>query len=451
MSVNTPFDLVIIGSGTTGSNVAHRCRQEGWEVAIIDERPFGGTCALRGCDPKKILVGAAEAYDWAYRMKGHGIDPGNLHIDWQKLMAFKNSFTDPVPENKIKGFEEAGIKYYNYRAVILDPETVQVGMNTLKTNNIVIATGAHPKPLTFEGHEHIISSDDFLELEKLPKRIVFVGGGYISMEFAHIAIRAGAKVTILHRGLHLLERFETFLVEQLTQLSEEAGIEIHLGMEVTSVKKKGKAFVIEGKSPDDDIEVTADLVVHGAGRVPNLDDMGLEDLGIERNRRGIVVNNFMQSVTNSNIYAGGDAADTGMPLTPIAGLDGQIIADNLIHGNDRIPDYRGTATTVFTIPPLSSVGLTEAQANARELSFRVHKADSSDWYSTKRTNHKYSAYKILIDEKTDLILGAHILGPDAQEMINLFAMAIRAEITSFHLKKMLFAYPTAGSDLKYMI
>ena len=451
MSSNKTFDLIVIGSGTTGTTVAHRCRQEGWEVAIIDDRPYGGTCALRGCDPKKVLIGAAEVYDWAYRMKGHGIDPGNFKIDWENLITFKQSFTDPVPENRKKGFEEAGIKHYHSKAIIKDPETIQIGKQTLKTNNIVIATGARPRPLSIPGVHNMTRSDDFLELKKLPDQIVFVGGGYISMEFAHLAVRAGAKVTVIHRGSNILKHFESFLTGQLTRVSEEAGITFHLNTEVTAIEKKKKIFLVKVKGPDGEAELPADLVVHGAGRVPNLDDMGLENIGIERNKRGIIVNNFMQSVTHANIYAGGDAADTGMPLTPIAGLDGQIIADNLLHGNDRIPDYRGTATTVFTIPPLAMVGLTEELANARELTYRINEADSSEWYSTRRTNHKYSAFKILIDDETDLIIGAHLLGPEAQEMINLFSMAVRAEIPVFHLKKMLFAYPTAGYDIKNML
>jgi glutathione reductase (NADPH) len=451
MSSNKTFDLIVIGSGTTGNTVAHRCCKEGWEVAVIDERPFGGTCALRGCDPKKVLIGAAEVYDWAYRMKGHGIDPGNLKIDWDNLIKFKQSFTDPVPGNREKSFEDAGIKHYQSNAIIKDPETIQIGKHTLKTNNIVIAAGARPRPLSIPGVKYMKISDDFLELKKLPDQIVFVGGGYISMEFAHLAVRAGAKVTVIHRSSNILKHFDPFLTGYLTKASKEAGITFHLNTEVTAIEKKKKTFFVKVKGPDGEVEIPADLVVHGAGRVPNLDDMGLENIGIERNKRGIIVNNFMQSVTHANIYAGGDAADTGMPLTPIAGLDGQIIADNLLHGNDRIPDYRGTATTVFTIPPLAMVGLTEEQANARELSFRINKADTSVWYSTKRTNHKNSAYKLLIDDKTDLIIGAHLLGPDAHEMINLFSMAIRAEIPTFHLKKMLFAYPTAGYDIKNML
>lgn len=451
MSPNIPFDLVVIGSGSTGSTAAHLCRKSGWEVAIIDDRPFGGTCALRGCDPKKILIGAAEAYDWAYRMKDHGIDPGDLKIDWPKLMAFKRSYTDSIPDERIKGYEKAGIKYFQGKCMLKDPETVQVGNQTIRTNNIVIAAGSHPRPLSFPGSEYLITSDDFLELEKLPKRMVFVGGGYISMEFAHLAVRAGAEVTVIHRRSQVLKQFEPWLVEQLTQTSEEAGITFHLDTEVVGIEKKKSSFIVKGKTQGKKVEIQTDLVVNGAGRVPNIDDMGLEELGVERNSHGIVVNNFLQSVSHANIYAGGDAADTGLPLTPIAGLDGQIIADNLLLGNDRIPDYRGTATVVYTIPPLASVGLTEEQANARELSFRINEGNSSNWYSTKRTNQKYSAYKILVDEKNDLILGAHLLGPDAQEMINLFVMAIRSEITTFQLKKMLFAYPTGASDLKYML
>src|SRR5699024_9497827 len=193
------FDLIVIGTGSGGSTAAGKCAKEGWEVAQIDSRPFGGTCALRGCDPKKVLVGAAELIDWNRRMNRTGV-PTDAHIDWQQLMQFKESFTQPVPEHREKGMKKAGITPVHGRASFVDEETIEVNGEILKAQNFVIAAGAKPAPIPVDGFEHLTTSTEFLELEELPETIVFVGGGFISFEFAHIATRAGSKVHIVHRG-----------------------------------------------------------------------------------------------------------------------------------------------------------------------------------------------------------------------------------------------------------
>src|SRR5216683_319686 len=194
------FDLIAIGTGAAASAVASRCRLAGWQVAIVDSRPFGGTCALRGCDPKKVLVGAAEVIDWGRRMEGNGIQAQQLQIDWQELMRFKRSFTEPVPKHREEGFAKAGIATFHGRARFVGPSTVQVGEEVLEGRYVVIATGQKPADLKIAGAEHLTTSEQFLELDELPKRILFVGGGYIAFEFAHVAVRAGAQVTIAHRG-----------------------------------------------------------------------------------------------------------------------------------------------------------------------------------------------------------------------------------------------------------
>ncbi len=211
------FDLIVIGTGAGGSTVAHKCRKEGWDVAIIDSRPFGGTCALRGCDPKKVLVGAADLIDWTRRMEGKGISSKSTEIAWQELMRFKRTFTEPVPENREKGYAKAGIRAFHGRTGFIDQTTVRVGDNTLTARFVHIAAGAKPAALGIPGEEHLTTSDQFLEMEQLPKRIIFVGGGYIAFEFAHIAARASAKVQILHRGARPLEGFDPDLVNSLVQ------------------------------------------------------------------------------------------------------------------------------------------------------------------------------------------------------------------------------------------
>src|SRR5712692_4037763 len=194
------YDLVVIGTGTAASTVASRCRHAGWTVAIIDSRPFGGTCALRGCDPKKVLVGAAEAIDGIRRLDGQGIHVDRTQIEWPRLMEFKRSIIASVPASREQGFAKSGIEAFHGRARFTGPTTVVVGSDVLEARHVVVAAGAKPAALGIPGEEHLITSERFLELDQLPSTIVFVGGGYISFEFAHVAVRAGARVSILHRG-----------------------------------------------------------------------------------------------------------------------------------------------------------------------------------------------------------------------------------------------------------
>src|SRR5690348_7836484 len=199
LGVTRKLDVVVIGTGEAASAVASRCRSAGWQVAVIDSLPFGGTCALRGCDPKKVLVGAADVIDWTRRMQGKGIATQSTRIDWPALMRFKRTFTDPVPESRQHGFDEAGIATFHGRARFVDRTRLQVNENVLSAHFVHIAAGARPAALHIDGEDQLITSDQFLDLDELPKRITFAGGGYISFEFAHLAARAGAEVRIIHR------------------------------------------------------------------------------------------------------------------------------------------------------------------------------------------------------------------------------------------------------------
>lgn len=194
-----PFDLIVIGTGAGGSAAAHRCRNAGWRVAVVDELPYGGTCALRGCDPKKVLVGAAELADWHRRMQGRGM-AGDARISWPELMRFKRTFTDPVPANREKAFEQAGIATYHAPVRFVGPDQLSVDGQVLEARHFVIAAGAKPRRLGVSGEEHLLTSTDFLELDQLSARIAFVGAGYISFEFAHVARRTGAQPIIVGRG-----------------------------------------------------------------------------------------------------------------------------------------------------------------------------------------------------------------------------------------------------------
>ncbi len=446
------FDLIVIGTGAAGSTVAFQCRSAGWNVAIIDSRPFGGTCALRGCDPKKVLVGAAELRDWIHRMGGKGMSLNGAEIDWPVLIRFKRTFTDPVPQNRENGFSKAGIRPFHGRARFIDRNTLQVGDDILTARHIVIATGAMPAHLGMPGEQHLTTSEQFLELDQLPARILFVGGGYISFEFAHVAMQAGAQVKILHRGARPLEGFDPDLVDLLVSTSRDSGMDIRLNTAVNAIEKSGGHYIVTASGSGNEQRFEADMVVHGAGRVPEIDDLDLAKAGIERDRKGVLVNEYLQSTSNPLVYAAGDAASTaGMPLTPVAGVDGGIVAGNLLHGNRHKPNYSAIPTVVFTAPPLASVGLSEQDAIVKGLKFRVNRQNTTSWYSSRRTGIKASGFKVLIEEDSDRILGAHLFGQNADEVINLFALAIRSGLRASDLRSTVYAYPTHGSDIPYMV
>ena len=444
------YDLVVVGSGVT-SAVASRCREAGWSVAVVDRQPFGGTCALRGCVPKKILVGAAEAVNAARDMAGRGVPGRDLKLDWPELMAFKQSLIGRTTEHTEQTWTQMGIELFHGVARFVSPATLAVGDDRLTGRRVLIAAGAMPVPLTFPGAERVNTSDRFLDLARMPARVLFIGGGYISFEFAHVAARAGAQVTILHRGRRPLEAFDPDLVEQLVRRSRELGIRVELETEVRGIDTSAGGLVVRGARRGGEVTVETDLAIHGAGRVPELDALDLETAGVKREKRGVVVNEFLQSVSNPAVYAGGDAAANGPQLTPKSDEDVRVLTANLLHGNTRRVNYEAIASAVFTIPPLASVGLGEEAARAAGLKFRVNHQDTSGWFHTRRVGETASGCKVLIEEGTDRIVGAHVLGPHAEEVINVLALAIRFRIPARDLKEVLFAYPTSGSDVRFML
>lgn len=445
------YDLVVIGTGTAATVAAKRCRTAGWSVAVIDERPFGGTCALRGCDPKKILVGAAEAVDLPRRLDGKGLCHSMLAIDWPDLMAFKRSFTDPVPRNKEASFADQGIDTLHGRARLAGRNAVAVGDDLLEGRHILLAAGAKPMKLGIAGEEHLATSDDFLELRELPRRVVLVGGGYIAFEFAHIARRAGAEVSVLEQGSRFLSPFDPDLVDWLVEKTRRLGIALHSNTAVEAIETDGDGFSVRSRGEGNARSFAADLVVHAAGRVPALVPEGLDAAGIEHDKGRPALNRFLQSRSNPLVYAAGDAAQLGPPLTPVAARDGEVAADNMLLGNQREVDYSVVPSVVFTVPPLASVGLGEAEAREKGLSFRVNCESTAGWYHNRRVNEEAGGFKILIEEHSQRILGAHLLGPQAEELINVFALALRLGVSAERLRETVFAYPTSASYLDSML
>ncbi len=449
--VKKTFDVVVIGTGEAGSTVATRCRAAGKNVAIVDSRPFGGTCGLRGCDPKKVLVGAAEVVDRQHRMVGRGV-VGDVHIDWADLIRFKATFTDPFPKQREDGFLQAGVETFHGRARFVDRNSIAVGDDVLEGTHVVVATGAWPATLHIDGEGHLTRSDQFLNMEQLPKRIIFVGGGYIAFEFGHIAARAGAAVTILHQGARPLEHFDPDLVAKLLERTRALGIDVRTGTKVEGIGGHPGHFNVITSMDSSSNVFEAELVVHAAGRAAELDDLDLPTAGVEFDRRGVTVNRHLQSVSNDAVYAAGDAANSGgLPETPFADYDGSVVARNILERNQHSTDYFGMASVVYSIPALGAVGLTEEEAHAKGLNFTVNQADTSGWYSARRVAEPASMYKVLIEKASGRILGAHLLGPEADEFLNVFALAIRADVRADVLKEILFVYPTQASNIASML
>ncbi len=317
-----------------------------------------------------------------------------------------------------------------------------------EAKHIVIASGSKPTPLPIAGSEHLLSSDDFLEMENLPDSLIFVGGGYISFEFAHIAARAGAKVTILHENDRPLGHFDRDLVDRLVDKTRRIGIDVELDSPAERIERSGAGVTVRAGH---NRLFQAAAAVHGAGRVPDIDDLDPAAGGVEREGRRLRLTPSLQSVSNPIVHAAGDAALAGPMLTPVSELDAEAVAANLLEGGARCPDYKGVPSVVFTIPALASVGLNEEQARHDNLAFRVEQADTGGWYAARRLKEDAAAFKTLIEENTGRLLGAHVIGPNAEEVINIFALAIRLGLTADRLREFVPAYPSQAANVAYML
>lgn len=437
------YDVVIIGSGASGTTVAFEAQAAGLKVAIVEERSWGGTCVLRGCDPKKVLVGAAEARNLSTRLRGKGIKEAAT-ISWTDLMAFKETFVEDVPESRLESFQEAGIETFFGPASFQNENTLQVGNDILSAKKIVIATGATPNTLKVEGQEHIQTSDDFLSLEKLPDSVVFIGGGYISFEFASIALAAGRDVHIIHHNSEPLKKFDPDFVAALVSTLKEEGIHFHFDTDITKINKNGEKLHIEGKNG---FSLETDLIIGATGRTPNIAHLAIDKANIDYTKKGITVNEKLQTPNHPHIYACGDVAATkGTPLTPVVSMEAALVAKNILGGNEKI-DYPAIPSVVFTSPKLASIGISMEEANANPEKYQIKNHDTTNWYTYRRTNEKIALAKIIEDRETGQIKGAHFLSEEADYMVNYIAILMKANLTLADLQSVIFAYPSPASDL----
>ena len=445
------YDLIVLGTGDAGQAVALAAAKEKWKVAIIEKKAVGGTCALWGCVPKKVLISGEELVNFSQRMAEAGLS-SKTTPDWSELMAFKHRLTGSYSKDSRSNLQKHGVDIYEDTASFVGEAAIRVGEVILHGGNIHIATGARPRPLGIPGEEFMTTSAEFLYREELPQRLVFIGGGYISFEFAHLAARYGRSVTIIHRSAGVLKKFDPDLVALLVKASEERGITVATRQPLVRIEKTKNDLLVIVQADGDEKVYHADMVVHGAGRVPDIADLNLDAGGIEASQEGVVVNEYLQSISNPRVYAAGDAAAGGLPLTPVAMAEGKVVADNLIHASKRRRgDYRVVPSVVFTLPKIASVGLQEAEASRQGLQFDVKFRETADWLHNLRINEPFAGFKIILERDTGRILGAHLLDSHADDLINLFALAMQHNLTAADIKQVLYAYPTASSSVQYMV
>ncbi|MDX9802022.1 MAG: NAD(P)/FAD-dependent oxidoreductase [Spirochaetia bacterium] len=449
------YDVLVIGSGTAGQSAAYKLKKGGLKVALAEKsgKP-GGTCALRGCQAKKWFYEGAEAVAKSRHLSALGITTP-AEADWRVLRDEKNKFTSKIPERTVDNLKKAGIDYLSGDAVFLDKHTLMIDQQKISARYTVIATGAVPSSIPVKNSNLMIDSTQFLELEKLPHQIVFIGGGFISFEFAHFAARLGRSDTrcaILEAGPRPLAPFDKEMTSLLTEASKTEGIAIHTGMQITSIEKNGKAFTVV---TDGGKMFEADLVVHGAGRSPDIASLSLENAGVDYTKKGITVDNKM-STSNPDIYAIGDCADT-VQLARVADAEADTAAEDIISRHNgkegtAVMDYSAVPFLLFTYPQYAMVGSTEQALEEQGISYKKSFAKELSIPTYIRVGMKSAAYKILSDDKGN-ILGAHIISDNAAGLINIFSLAMANNISVEKLYKMsiMTPYPSRESDIIYML
>jgi len=444
------YDIVILGGGNAGFGVSAVAAEAGKRIAFVEERDFGGTCPNRGCTPKKVLVAAAHALHEIEIAKVHGIEVGAPTLNWAKLIDREKAMIASVPE-RLEGLARQRGDVYRGHARFVGPNAVAVGDEILEAKHIVIATGSKPRPLPIPGAEHLITSDEVLSERELPGEVVFIGGGVIAMEFSHVYARAGARVTILEVMPNVLSGMDSDAVAEVRKESERIGIAIKTDVEVAKIAPIGDRFRVSYRHDGKEVTVEADRVVNGAGRVANVDTLDLEAGNVRHDKVRIETDGYLRSVSNPAVWVCGDALVTSAQLSPLATYGGQLVGRNIVNGPKERPDYRTIPSCVFTVPALASVGLTLAQAEKEGLKVKVSVNDMRDWFSGETYGETVAWAKVLTEEGSGRILGAQMVGHSGEELIHLFALAMRHGISATDIKSTVFAFPTFSADVKSML
>ncbi len=441
------YDYFVIGAGSGGVRSARIAASHGAKVGIAEGSDLGGTCVNLGCVPKKLFAYGSDfgpAFDDA---KGFGWNVQGVSFDWPTLRDNKTkeiSRLNGIYNNLLKN---AGVELLNGYATFRDEHTLEIGDEVITAEKILIASGAKPRPPTFPGAEHVIVSDHAFYLDKLPKRILIQGGGYISVEFAHIFHGLGVHVDLIYRDTIFLRGFDSDLRDFLAAEMNKQGCVTHFNCDIDSVEKNSDGtFLVTCK---DGNQIETDLVFSAIGRIPNTDGLGAEDIGLELNDNGTIAVNENYQTNIPHIYAVGDVTQTPN-LTPVAIAEGHALADNLFGGMARSVNYDNIATAIFCQPPIGTIGLSEDDARAKGHNVDIYKTSFKPMKHTLSGRDEKTLMKLVVDKDTDKVLGVHMCGADAPEIIQPMAIALNCGATKADFDATMPVHPTASEEFVTM-
>src|SRR5438105_671412 len=443
------FDLFVIGAGSGGVRAARVSAQMGARAAIAEENGFGGTCVMRGCIPKKLMVFASGFAEDFADARGFGWTIAEARFDWPSFIAAKDEEIERISGVYRAVLDKAGVTIFHERATIVDPHTVQLGKSgrRVSAETLLIATGGYPsRGVATEGAECCITSDDAFHLKQFPRRIAIIGGGYIALEFAHIFHGMGAEVTLVYRGSKILRGFDEDRRDALQNSLQDKGIRLMLETGFARCEKTTDgigAVTLTGES------ITADQVMLAVGRLPNTGRLGLDAAGVKTRPSGrIEVDGFSRSSV-ANIYAIGDVTGR-LELTPVAIHEAMCFAKTLYGGQSTAPEHELVATAVFTRPEIGTVGMSEERALALGHTIDIYRTSFRPLKNTLSGRQDRSMMKLVVDARTQRVLGCHIFGPEAGEMVQLVAIALKMGAAKDQFDATVAVHPTMAEELVTM-
>ncbi len=443
---NYDYDLITIGAGSGGVRASRLAGGYGAKVAVCEEDRVGGTCVLRGCIPKKLLIYGAHYADYMEDAVNYGWTIEGASHDWTKLIANKNSELDRLNGIYLRILRDNNVDLKEGRGVLVDDHTVEIAGERLTAENILIAVGGRPTMPDIPGIEQVITSNEALELPKLPKRVVIVGGGYIAIEFAGIFSSFGVEVTEIIRADNILRGFDIDMRTSLFEEMEKRGIKILAETVVESIKKQGDTFSL--RLGNDEILET-DCVMYATGRRANTEGLGLEAAGVELYDNGSIIVDELNRTTQSHIYAVGDVTDR-IQLTPVAIQEGHALADMLFNQDTRTTDYTNVPSAVFSTPPIATVGLTEEQARAEFGEVDIYDSNFKPLVHTLTGRDERSVMKLIVEPKSDKVIGCHMMGIDAPEIIQGVAIAMKCGATKAQFDATTGIHPSSAEEFVTM-
>ena len=437
------FDLFVLGAGSGGVRAARMAAGHGASVGICEESRVGGTCVIRGCVPKKLLVYASEFSKAFKDAQGFGWSADAARFSWPDLIANKDQEIDRLNGIYLNLLSNAGVELINGRGRLLDGHRVQVGDRVITAERVLIAVGGRPRMLDIPGQEHAITSDEAFHLPTLPERILIVGAGYIAVEFAGIFNGLGVDVTLAYRGEKILRGFDHDVQDTVERALVDRGVNIVYRTTPKAIAQADQALAV---TLDTDEVAHFDQVMMAAGRVPYTWDLGLAEAGVAVDEAGAIVVDEYSQTSQASVYAVGDVTNR-VNLTPVALMEGHAMADTVFGGMDRAVDHADIPAAVFSQPPVGSVGLSENEARDQGFDVTVYKSTFTPMKATLAGGAEKGLMKLVVDAESDRVLGVHVVGPDAPEMVQGFAVAVKAKLTKKDFDRTIGIHPTAAEEL----